>query len=254
MPAYSARTLVPEIKLFELFGVPVYLNLSFAFIILLLASDLGDAVLGVACALALAASVLLHEFGHIWAASAFGVRASRVTLSLIGGCASLNEIPRSPKGEFLTAVAGPGVSFAIALCSWAALRFFPYDLVPAPELFAMVFFYTTLMNTMLGAFNLLPGFPMDGGRVFRSILARFTTRARATWYAMAVGRATAIGILLWGFYRYFTIKGYGFPYITVFIVLMIWREGWREYMIARLEEQRGGGVWAEYISPPPYGR
>ena len=254
MPAYSARTLVPEIKLFELFGVPVYLNLSFGIIILMFAADFGSAGLGIAFASALAFSVLLHEFGHIWAASAFGVRASRVTLSLIGGCASLSEIPRSPKGEFLTAVAGPGVSFALSLFAWLSLWFLPLGLLPFPGFIATILFYTAWINTMLGTFNLLPGFPMDGGRVFRSILARFTTRARATWYAMAVGRATAIGILLWGLYRYFTVEGYGFPYITIFIVLMIWREGWREYMIARLEEQRGGGVWAEYISPPPYGR
>ncbi len=218
---------IPEFRLFDMFGVPVYMNVSFAVIAAMFVMDMGgDILFGLSFAAVLALSVLLHEFGHIGAARGFGVRARRITLSLLGGCASLDEIPRAPGAEFATAIAGPAVSFALSGISYLLLRF-----TAPPPFFAYLLFYGMWLNLVLGCFNLLPGFPMDGGRVFRSLMARFVSRERATWWAMAVGRVTAAGIALWGVYDMAATGS--IPFIRFLIVLMIWQEGRREYEMVR---------------------
>jgi Zn-dependent protease len=108
------------------------------------------------------------------------------------------------------------------------------------------------MNLMLGAFNLLPGFPMDGGRIFRSAARLFTTRAKATYAAMIVGRVFAVLLGLRGLHSMFTGGGWGF--ISILIAWMIWREGWREYQMALVEESWGDRWdYTARVSPPPYG-
>ena len=109
------------------------------------------------------------------------------------------------------------------------------------------------MNLMLGGFNLLPGFPMDGGRIFRSVASIFTTRAKATYAAMIVGRVFAILLGLRGLHS--IVSGGGWGFISILIAWMIWREGYREYQLARMEESAYGGWkgWSARVSPPPYG-
>jgi Zn-dependent protease len=109
---------------------------------------------------------------------------------------------------------------------------------------------------MLGAFNLLPGFPMDGGRIFRSVMRIFMSRSRATLAAMWVGRAFAVLLGIRGLHSIFTGGSWGF--ISILIAWMIWREGWREYQQA-LAEDRWDGPWRQEdfnarVSPPPYGK
>ena len=107
------------------------------------------------------------------------------------------------------------------------------------------------MNLILGAFNLLPGFPMDGGRIFRSVARIFTTRVKATYAAMVVGRVFAVLLALRGLHSIFTGGAWGV--VSLLIAWMIWREGWREYVQAA-QEERWGSPW-EYsarVSPPPY--
>jgi Zn-dependent protease len=112
--------------------------------------------------------------------------------------------------------------------------------------------YTFWMNIVLGGFNLLPGFPMDGGRIFRSVARIFTTRAKATYIAMIVGRIFAVLLALRGLHSLVTGGGWGF--ISLLIAWMIWREGWREYQQALIDEQWGGPWdWSARVSPPPYG-
>ena len=218
-----------EFRLFDMFGVPVFVNYSFLIIVLMFVLDLPPA-LGLSFALVLAASVLLHEFGHILAARGFGVRARRVTLSVIGGCASLDRIPSSAGGEFLTAIAGPAVSFALSGVSIVLLLF-----SSPPSFIAPVLYYGFWLNLVLGCFNLLPGFPMDGGRVFRSLMMKFVSRSKATKIAMIVGRIVAAGIVLRGLLLW--LEGAGrLPFIEIFIAVMIWREGWREYQMSLYDE------------------
>ncbi len=232
----------------DAFGIPVYMDFSFVILLVLFMMDFGSFVYGLSFALALAVSVTLHELGHALTARVFGYRTRDITLSLLGGCASLIALPRKASQEFLTAAAGPAVSFALSGLCWASLAFLPIS----NHWLINVLWYSMWMNLMLGAFNLLPGFPMDGGRIFRSVARIFTTRAKATFAAMWVGRIFAVLLGLRGIHSIVTGGAWGF--ISVLIAWMIWREGWREYQQA-LAEEAWGGRWdySARVSPPPYG-
>ena len=229
------------------FGIPVYLDISLVVLLVLFVMDFGSFSFGLACALVLALSITLHELGHALTARAFGYQTRDITLSLLGGCASLTSMPRKASQEFLTALAGPLVSFVLAGIGWVAVRFLPIE----NDWLLGVLVYVFWMNLILGGFNLLPGFPMDGGRIFRSVARIFTTRAKATYAAMVVGRVFAVLLALRGLHSIFTRGPWGF--ISILIAWMIWREGWREYVMA-VQEERWGSPW-EYsarVSSPPY--
>lgn len=234
----------------DLFDIPIYISTSFIFLLVIFVLDAHSLTFGVSSALLLAISVVLHELGHSLTARAFGYRTKDITLSLLGGCASMIALPRKAWQEFLTALAGPLVSFALA------------GLVFLLEVFNIRISdpwirgnlgYLFWMNLMLGIFNLLPGFPMDGGRVFRSVMRAFMSRAKATFVAMWVGRAVATLIALRGVYSIFTGGGWGF--ISIMIAWMIWREGYREYLQARVDEDFSRWSQDDFdarVSPPPY--
>ena len=244
------RAMFPrKIKVCDAFGIPVYLDFSLIILLILFVMDFGSFVYGLSFALALALSIVAHELGHALTARAFGYHTRDITLSLLGGCASLISLPRKAWQEFLTAIAGPAVSFVISGLAWLSLNFLPVE----ERWTVLVLYYTMWMNFVLGCFNLLPGFPMDGGRVFRSVASVFTTRTKATYIAMIVGRGFAILLALRGLHSIVTGGGWGF--ISILIAWMIWREGWREYQMARMEESaRGwGNDWSARVSPPPYG-
>ncbi|QLG28539.1 M50 family metallopeptidase [Halorarum halophilum] len=153
-------------------------------------------VLGTAAAVGLFVSVLLHEFGHSLTAMRFGYEIDSITLWLFGGVASFKEMPEDWKQELLIAVAGPVVSVLIGVVSWIAFQ----NLALPPEV-AFVVGYLALMNVVLAAFNMLPGFPMDGGRVLRALLARNRPHAQATKIAAEVGKVFAFLLGLWGLFN-----------------------------------------------------
>ena len=279
-----------QIRLCTLFGIPVYLRPSLIFLLLIFATG-GGFVTGIIYAALLLASIVAHELAHALVARKFGCPTRDISLSLLGGCASLVDLPRKPSQEFLVAVAGPAMSFLcggaafLLLCAAAksggaegvaryifdaftgadiwvgehrGVRMFYSEQFGVPAYLAVrdgamaifeALLYACCSNLMLGAFNLLPGFPMDGGRVFRSIAAKFTTRVRATWYAMMVGRGTAIMLGIIGAYRILAGTTWGF--VTCLIAFMIWQVGYREYLMVLAEEQ--GGWSHAHVSPPPYG-
>ena len=268
-------------RICELFGIPIYLDFSLIILLLMFSTGGGDLLSGLFAAFLLLASITLHELGHALTARAFGYRTHDITLSLLGGCASLIALPRKPSQEFLTAVAGPAVSFVLsflgicglAICSsegslWSAFLFVVGDVLGSFGLHGLAsgdffvtrslawlagpLFYLAAMNAMLGFFNLLPGFPMDGGRIFRSAMRAFMSRARATYIAMVVGRAFAILLALSALNR--ILHGGNWGFVTLLIAWMIWREGAREYRQV-LAEGEWGGRWdfSARVSPPPYG-
>lgn len=268
-------------RIFELFGIPIYLDFSLIILLLMFSTGGGDLLSGLFAAFLLLASITLHELGHALTARAFGYRTHDITLSLLGGCASLIALPRKPSQEFLTAVAGPAVSFVLsflgicglAICSsegslWSAFLFVVGDVLDSFGLHGQAsgdffvtrslawlagpLFYLAAMNAMLGFFNLLPGFPMDGGRIFRSAMRAFMSRARATYIAMVVGRTFAILLALSALNR--ILHGGNWGFVTLLIAWMIWREGAREYRQV-LAEGEWGGRWdfSARVSPPPYG-
>ena len=199
-------------RLFRVFGIDVGVHpswlLIFGLVTWSLATDYfpfalrerDDAtnwLLGVAAAILLFASVLVHELAHSLVAKAQGLEAKSITLFIFGGVSNLGgESPR-PRVEFLIAVVGPLSSFVVAGLAWLGAVAAPAR--SAPE---AVLGYLAIVNGLLGAFNLIPGFPLDGGRVFRSILWQATgSLRRATELAAAAGTLVAYAFFVWGFIR-----------------------------------------------------
>ena len=237
-----------KFKLCDVFGIPLYVDISFALLLLIFVTSFASFSYGLTAALLLALSVIFHELGHALTARAFGYQTHDITISLLGGCASLIALPRKAWQEFTTALAGPLVSFALSAVGFAALV-----LTPGHHTHWMNFAlsYLMWMNLMLGAFNLLPGFPLDGGRIFRSVLRIFFSREKATLVAMWVGRVVAIILGLSGFHAMFLGGSWGA--VRILIAWMIWREGYREYLVARMESSWEYHDWRARVSPPPYG-
>ncbi|WP_435156042.1 M50 family metallopeptidase [Haladaptatus sp. DFWS20] len=159
-----------------------------------LSSGMMPWVLGAAAAIGLFAGVVLHELGHSVVAMRFGFPIDSITLWIFGGIARLTDQPENWLEELLIAVAGPVVSIVLGVISYLALFAIPVQL----EAVRFVVAYLALMNLVLAAFNLLPGFPMDGGRVLRALLARTRPFAEATQTAAEVGKLFAILLGLFG--------------------------------------------------------
>jgi Zn-dependent protease len=191
------------------FGIPVYVHPTFLLLPLyVLFKTSGAGTLGMlfslAALLAIFGCVVLHEFGHALTARAFGIRTHDVTLYPIGGVARLERMSERPIEEVLIALAGPAVNFVLVLLltplllAGVATDQFGGDLVrlaaePALLPLAAQFVATLWMgNLILLGFNLVPAFPMDGGRVLRALLAMGLGRLRATEIAVAVGMCVAV--------------------------------------------------------------
>jgi Zn-dependent protease/CBS domain-containing protein len=203
------------IRIGRVFGIPIQLNLTFLLVLPLFAwligSDVGELVelvnqlfgstidgaaltvgsmpwiLGTAAALGLFLCVLLHEFGHSLVAMRYGYEIESITLWLFGGVANFVEMPEDWRQELVIAVAGPAVSVGLGVVSY--LGFLVLSTAQGPVKFVLG--YLALTNVMLAVFNMLPGFPMDGGRVLRALLARRRSHARATQIAAEVGKVFA---------------------------------------------------------------
>ncbi|MFO7846228.1 MAG: site-2 protease family protein [Balneolaceae bacterium] len=152
--------------------------------------------------------VILHEFGHALTARTFGVGTRSITLLPIGGLASLKEIPDNPKQEFYIAIAGPLVNVVIALLLYP---FVSFDAFTGQEPDAIqeqlstinagnFLLYLFFINIALVLFNMLPAFPMDGGRVFRALLSMKMGRVRATNIAASVGKFLAFLFFIYGLF------------------------------------------------------
>ena len=151
---------------------------------------------GVILALGLFASVALHEMAHSVIAIRFGGRVRAITLMLLGGASQITHMPPRPRYEGLMALAGPATSLALG----ALFLLLQHAMAIGPADVQMGLFYLGYMNVALGLFNLVPVFPMDGGRILRAALAARMGGLRATLVAAGIGRAAAIlmGLLgLW---------------------------------------------------------
>ena len=145
-------------------------------------------------------SVLAHELAHSLVAITQGEKVSRITLFILGGVAHLSEEPKEASKEFFMAFVGPLTSFAIAVVCY----FLVIGLRPVSEPLAAIARYLSFINLLLGAFNLLPGFPMDGGRVLRALIWKFTGNLKkATGIASSVGQGFAVLFIVLGFLMIF---------------------------------------------------
>jgi Zn-dependent protease len=175
-------------------GIPIRLHWSFLVLLVAYAvgtfatSGLDTLASTLLVATALFTSVIVHELGHALAARAFGIETAHITLYPFGGVAAITRMPASPKHELVVALAGPAVNFFLA--SGTAAMW----LATGREAFAIVM----AINLVMGVFNLVPAFPMDGGRVLRALLASRLGYVQASRIAMRIGRVFALMFLVLG--------------------------------------------------------
>lgn len=147
--------------------------------------------------------ILLHEFGHVITGQRFGFKTKDIIILPIGGMSRFEKLPDSPKEEFLISIAGPIVNLLIAAILFLLT---PYNLASFPslansELDSKNFLFLLLeVNLLLGAFNLIPAFPMDGGRVLRAFLSLFMSKVKATEIASIFGTVFAVAFILFGLF------------------------------------------------------
>lgn len=187
-------------------GTGVFLHWSFIllfgwlFITQAAESGLADALQTVLLIGAVFLCVTLHEIGHATMARRFGIRTQDITLLPIGGVARLCSIPEEPHKELLIALAGPVVNVVIAASLYAGMTISGLSIRPIEGALTEASFLTSMFwfNVVIVAFNMLPAFPMDGGRVFRALLARRRGYVEATQSAARTGQAMAVAFIVIG--------------------------------------------------------
>ena len=224
-------------KIGRVAGIDIFLHPTFLLVLFFPQVTEGGAV-GLALVLATFGCVVLHELGHALTARQFGIETRDITLYPIGGVASLTRMPRSPRAELLIALAGPAVNVAIALI----LLGMGLTGLPGSELAWTGFFGTLLLvNVILAVFNMIPAFPMDGGRILRALLSNWVGRLRATSIAAGIGRFLALG-----FGVYSLING---PWINMALAAFIFFAAGAELarVVAEEDHEHGdddsSGIW-----------
>ncbi len=197
-----------RLRVARLFGIPIYIDASWLLIFALVTFSLAASyfparyphwptpaywLVGLVTSLLFFLSVLLHELAHSLMTQALGQRVRGITLFIFGGVAELESEPRRPGDEFMIAVVGPATSLAIGFVFLLVGLLVPVIYVRALAR------YLGLVNVLLAIFNLIPGFPLDGGRIFRSLVWAATgSFARASRIAASVGELVAWGFILFG--------------------------------------------------------
>ncbi len=227
-------------KLGEVAGINVYVHVTFFILIGWLAlshwireQSVNATIVGVAFVLAVFGCVVLHEFGHALTARKYGIKTRDITLLPIGGVARLERMPSEPFQELWVALAGPAVNVVIAVLLYFWLHatgdlgpITAADVTEGPFLVRLM-----MVNLLLVVFNMLPAFPMDGGRVLRGLLATQMDYARATNIAAGIGQGMAF---LFGFLGLF-----GNPFL-LFIALFVWIGATQEASITQMKSALEG--------------
>lgn len=201
------------LKLGQIAGINIEVHWTFTLILVWVVfldlqsgGNAKSSLLNVALILVLFFCVVLHELGHALTAKRFKINTQKITLLPIGGVASLDKIPEDPGQELLVAIAGPAVNILIALALMIVIPFQNYfGLTPEEieQLFSTVnlqnfLFFIFIANIMLVTFNLIPAFPMDGGRALRALLSFKMDRVKATNIAAKVGQVFAVLFFMLG--------------------------------------------------------
>jgi Zn-dependent protease len=235
-------------KMGRVSGIDLFLHPTFLMLLAYVGLTHQSGLLSVLLVSAVFGCVLLHELGHALMARRFGIRTLDITLYPIGGVARLERMPRNPGAEFLIALAGPAVNLAIA-AGLGGLAFLSGAWEPGAYLTLADHFVSSLIgfNLVLALFNLVPAFPMDGGRVLRALLSGWLGRLRATEIAAQVGQVLALA-----FGGYCLLQR--MP-LQAFLAAFIFFAARGELAQVRFEEQErlrrkheaGKGVW---FAPP----
>ncbi|WP_420322034.1 site-2 protease family protein [Flagellimonas sp.] len=201
------------LKLGKVSGIGIEVHWTFTLLLLWVAflevqrgGNATSILMNMALVVVLFFCVVLHELGHSLTAKKFGIKTKQITLLPIGGVASLEKMPEKPAQELLVALAGPAVNVLIAMVLLLLIPLQSYlgldvealnQLVNAPDIQTFLFFLF-VANVMLVVFNMIPAFPMDGGRVFRALLTFRLGRVKATEVAAGLGQILAVLFFLFG--------------------------------------------------------
>jgi len=247
----------------KIFNIPVRVHITLLIFLPLFALTFApvDGLLGLFFgllgAVALFGSVVLHEVGHSLVARRKGSRILEILLLPIGGMARLDQLPRRPADEIQTALAGPAVSFVLGIAGW---WFAPWVAVLNPMLGYLCAMLGRI-NIMLALFNLIPSFPMDGGRVFRAVLTPRLGRLAATQLAAKVGRTIA---WIFGILAILPLfSGGSISFSLLLIAFFVHQSAGAEARMAEAEaaatrqRTQGGGMWQipnadVKVGPSPY--
>ncbi len=255
-----------SIKLFSVVGIPVDINVSWLIAVVIITWSLSTTaypsffsfwsepqywLAGIVTTLLLFTSVLAHELGHSLVALSQGLRVRGITLLLFGGVSHIQGEASRPRNEFLIAFAGPVVSLGIglALLGWW-FQFHPVYEIHVTPLHGVIFF-TGWMNILVAGFNLLPGYPMDGGRVLRSAVWGLTgDTQRASRVAYVVGRVVFYLLIGWGAWRIISGDVFGGVWIMLigwFLMSSARSEARGEVDKRRLEEVASSSVVQDHL-------
>ncbi len=227
-------------KFARIAGIDVRVHVTFLMLVGWIAArhwnegqNLQAAAAGVGYILVLFACVVAHEFGHALTAARYGITTKDITLLPIGGLARLERMPDDPRQELWVALAGPAVNvvIAVAIAAWLVATG-QWEPLGAMTVTTGSFLQRVLLaNVTLVAFNMLPAFPMDGGRVLRALLATRMPYARATERAAAIGQGLAV---VFGFIGLFLNP------MLLFIALFVWIGAGQEASMVQLKSALGG--------------
>jgi Zn-dependent protease/CBS domain-containing protein len=192
-------------------------------------------VVGVVSAVGLFAGVLLHELGHAWTARRYGVGISSITLWIFGGMAHMEDLPEEWNVEFYVALAGPATSLLVAAVCYVALF-----AVSAQPVVVFVVGWLAVINVTLAVFNMVPAFPMDGGRVLRALLARRRPYAEATQTAASVGKGLSVLMA--------ALAVLAFAPLLLLVAMFVYVAAGAESRTAVLRETLGGLTARELMS------
>jgi Zn-dependent protease len=220
-----------SLPIFRIAGIQLRIHVTFLLLIIWLALGSASAAIFV---LLLFLCVVLHEFGHAIAAKSYGINTPDITLLPIGGVARLERMPEEPKQELVIAIAGPMVNVIIAACLYLVIgargHVAPETAVQGGDMLIGLF----QINVGLLLFNLLPAFPMDGGRVLRALLATRLSYARATQIAASVGQAFAF---IFGFVGLIGVPGVMHPNpFLIFIAFFVYIGASQEAALAQMRD------------------
>jgi Zn-dependent protease/CBS domain-containing protein len=250
--------------LFRLLGFEVRIDVSWLFIVVLVTWSLAQGFfpryyegfstyaylwMGALGALGLFASIVFHELSHSLAARRFGLPMKGITLFIFGGVAEMDEEPASPKVEFFMAIAGPVASIIAGIIFLLAYAGAAQAAVPEPAV--AVLHYLWLINFILAGFNLLPAFPLDGGRVLRSLLWSWKNNIRwATGIASQIGSGLGLALISTGVF--FVIGGAVVAGIWYFLIGMFIRYASRTSNVrVFMRETLEGEPVSRFMKPDP---
>jgi Zn-dependent protease/CBS domain-containing protein len=241
------RSMNRSFRFLTIRGIDLRLHLTFPLILAWAALQFGlifgtisGALFGVVAISLLFVLVTLHELGHSFAARAYGVPVKQIILTPIGGVAQLARMPDKPSQELVVAIAGPAVNIVIAILMTALAFGYGIDIATLMSAFdgllgttfLTLFSYIYVSNIFLALFNLLPAFPMDGGRILRALLAMRIDYAQATRIAAGVGRIIAVFLGIFGL-----LNG---NFFLIFIAFFIFGAATQESQVTQVRHQLQG--------------